>query len=153
MLSKLKMVDVVRSAANGDEPAARVRAKLVAAVQEQKASVNAAIKKEPFKATRKVGGEERERRFRPWWFRGAGFYYTTVNYGTSPLQLPGGKSIEAGPKLEDLITVYQLIENSVLAGELDSVLLAAAAKRGRKGKNVAEAPEAPAAQRSTRRRA
>jgi hypothetical protein len=158
MLALLKMSDVVRGTTGSDE-ATRVRAKLVAAIEEQMASVQAAVEKQPFRATRKVGGEVRERRFRPWWFRGAGFYYTTINYGSSPMQLPGGKSIEAGPKLEDLLETYRHAIAAVNAGELDSVALAAAAMRGRKGKGKgpegdAEAPQEPqgtAAARARRR--
>jgi hypothetical protein len=56
---------------------------------EQKASVQAAIEKKPFAATRKVGGEMRELRFRPWYFKFIGLWLTSINYGTSPL--PDGK--------------------------------------------------------------
>ena len=104
----------------------------MAAIAEQKASVEAAIKREPFTATRRVGGETRERRFRPWYFKAAGLWFTTVNYGTSPLPLPGGHSIEAGPRLDDLLAAYEHVAAAVEAGELDQLILAAAAKRGRK---------------------
>ncbi|MDO9711032.1 hypothetical protein [Paracraurococcus lichenis] len=135
MLSKLKIVDVARSTAASDA-AMRVRAKLVAALQEQKASVQAAIDGTRFTATRKVGGETRERRFRPWWFKNGNVYLTSVQYGTSPLPLPGGRSVEAGSTKEDLLTTYDLLVEAVQQGELDEVLLTAAARRGRKGKET-----------------
>ena len=140
MLAQLKFSKVTRTATGS--AAERARAKIVAAIAEQKASVEAAIKREPFTATRRVGGETRERRFRPWYFKAAGQWFTTVNYGTSPLPLPGGHSIEAGPRLDDLLAAYDHVVAAVEAGELDQLLLAAAAKRGRKNKGQA-APETP----------
>ena len=67
----------------------------------------------------------------------------TVNYGTSLLPLPGGHSIEAGPRLDDLLGAYDHVVAAVEAGELDQLILAAAAKRGRKNQGSTD-PEAPA---------
>ena len=141
MLAQLKFSKMKRAATGSATD--RARAKIVAAIAEQKASVEAAIKREPFTATRRVGGETRERRFRPWYFKAAGLWFTTVNYGTSPLPLPGGHSIEAGPRLDDLLAAYEHVAAAVEAGELDQLILAAAAKRGRKNKGQA-ALETPA---------
>lgn len=141
MLARLKFSNMKRAATGS--AAERGRAKIVAAIAEQRASVEAAIKREPFTATRRVGGETRERRFRPWYFKAAGLWFTTVNYGTSPLPLPGGHSIEAGPRLDDLLAAYDHVVAAVEAGELDQVILEAAARRGRKSKGGTD-PEAPA---------
>ena len=141
MLAQLKFSKMKRPATGS--AADRARAKIAAAIAEQRASVEAAIKREPFTATRRVGGETRERRFRPWYFKAAGLWFTTVNYGTSPLPLPGSHSIEAGPRLDDLLGTYDHVVAAVEAGELDQLILAAAAKRGRKNKGQA-APETPA---------
>ena len=142
MLAQLKFSDVKRTTSGGNATD-RARAKIVAAIAEQRASVEAAIKREPFTATRRVGGEMRERRFRPWYFKAAGLWFTTVNYGTSPLPLPGGNSIEAGPRLDGLLAAYDHVVAAVEAGELDQVILEAAARRGRKSKGAAD-PEVPA---------
>lgn len=143
MLANLKVVNVVRSGNAGTDITARVRAKMLSAIDEQISSVQHAIEKKPFNTTRKVGGEERARRFRPWWFRGAGFFYTSLRYGAAQLELPGGgKAIEAGPRIEDLLKTYEHAKAAINAGELDDIILAAAAKRGRArgDKPVQQAP-------------
>ena len=60
-----------------------------------------------------------------------------------PAALPGGHSIEAGPRLDDLLAAYDHVVAAVEAGELDQIILEAAAKRGRKSKGGTD-PEAPA---------
>ena len=70
MLAQLKFSKMKRAATGSATD--RARAKIVATIAEQRASVEAAIKREPFTATRRVGGETRERRFRPWYFKAAG---------------------------------------------------------------------------------
>ncbi len=155
LLAKLKVSNVKRTASGpGADAAQRARSKLIAAAHEQKQSVEAALKNEPFKVTRKVGGETKDRRFRPWWFKQGKTYYSELRYGTSALVINNGTAIEAGDKLDDLIGVYDLVIEAVGHGELDEQLVQAAAQRGKRGaaKQADEAP-APAARGTARKRA
>lgn len=145
MLAALKFSNVTKpnGGPNGGDATARVRAKIVGAINEQKASVVAAQKRETFVVTRRVKGGTAERKFRPWYFKAIGMWFTTINYGSSPLQLPGGHSIEAGPTFDDLLKTYDAVIAAVEAGELDEILLKASGKRGKKKGQAAQT--APAA--------
>ena len=71
-LPGVQRCDLGRLLQHAPYAADRARAKIVAAIAEQRASVEAAVEREPFTATHQVGGETRERRFRPWYFKAAG---------------------------------------------------------------------------------
>lgn len=137
-LSTLKFVSVAKAPSSVVDPTARVRSKFMAALNEQKASVQAAIDGTEFKPSKKAGGDqERQRRFSMWWFRSGAVYYTNLKYGTSVLTINGGTSIECGKELKDVLKVYEVVDTAAKAGELDEVLMTTAEKRGKRFKGKA----------------
>ncbi|MCO6414829.1 hypothetical protein JYK14_01365 [Siccirubricoccus sp. KC 17139] len=156
LLASLKMVSLKPSVAAND-PASRVRAKLLNAIAEQVEWCNSQIEGKPFKATRKVQGVEQDRKFRPWAFKHSGTWYVSLKYGSSPIQINGGTAIESGAALSDVLNVLDVVKQSVEAGELDEALLKLAAQRGKSRKGVAastpaDAPEKPAQGRTAGKR-
>ena len=139
-LSGLKVSNVEKTVgAAGKDKAFVARSKFVEALRLQVEAVDAAINKQEYSPTKTVKGVTKPRRFTPWFFKAVGVYYTYAKYGTGFLTINGGKSIEAGDKLTDLLSVYAALKNAADAGELDELLTKAASERGRRGKPAATA--------------
>ena len=133
ILDTLRISTVNRSTAPGGDPVQRARAKLIAGIQEQKRSVDAELRNERYKTTRKKAGEIVDKRFRPWYFRVDKTFYTNLRYGTTTVEFPGGNSIEAGRDLSDVLKLYDKLVDAIEAGEMDEELKELSARRGRRG--------------------
>ncbi|WP_424133852.1 hypothetical protein [Roseomonas chloroacetimidivorans] len=152
ILSTLKLSNARRTA-DANDPAQKARQNVLKALTEQRAAVEAAIKGEKFQAKRGKGEKAVDKKFRAWWFKQGNVFHTEVRYGVAALDLgQGNTSIECGPKLEDVLSTFDVIRQAVEAGELDKPLAAASAKRGRKGSKQAPAEPAstPAKGKATR---
>lgn len=156
MLSNLKFTSIAKTAsATGGSAADRARSKFLASLGEQIISIETIHRGEAYTAQRKVGGQMKSKRFMAWYFLQAGTYYTQLRYGTAVLSIDGHNAIEAGKTRDELLAVYAQVKEAALAGELDAVLVKAAAQRQRKkdGKQettqgelkVEAAPAAPTA--------
>jgi hypothetical protein len=144
MLKTLKLVAAKPAPANATD---RNREKLVRYLNEQKALVTAQLAGQPFGATRIVTRKdeagnrtrvEAPRHVRRGWFTDAnGALFFSVRYGAKPLELAKGMTAIAVEKLDALPGVIDTLVSAVEAGELDSVVAAAANDRQRNFKGKA----------------
>jgi len=115
------------------------RNKLIAMLKEQKAMAEAVLSGNSYKRQKQAWftnamGErqkvQRDARVRHWWSGEGDNVVLVVRYGSKALELAKGKAaIEVGPMKNLPATVDTLIE-AVAAGELDSIIAAAANRDG-----------------------
>ena len=141
ILSKLNLTDMTRSKMIAS-PEARLRHKLLGALEEQIAAANADKNNEPFvkRASRFVTDQETGERvkrdipvqFRRWWWTDAsnGKTYIQLRYGNKPLDLAKGKATIELKSVDELVPTFEKIHKAVADGELDAVLMAAKKERG-----------------------
>ena len=142
-LSKLNLTDMTRSKMIAS-PEARLRHKLLGALEEQIAAANADKNNEPFvkRASRFVTDKETGERvkrdipvqFRRWWWTDAsnGKTYIQLRYGNKPLDLAKDKATIELKSVDDLVPTFEQIYKAVAAGELDAALVAAKKDRAKR---------------------
>ena len=140
ILSKLNLTDMSRSKMIAS-PEARLRHKLLGALEEQIAAANADKNNEPFvkRASRFVTDKETGERvkrdipvqFRRWWWTDAsnGKTYIQLRYGNKPLDLAKDKATIELKSVDELVPTFEQIYKAVADGELDKVLMAAKEER------------------------
>ena len=140
MLETLNFTDKTRDA--GTSPEARLRQKLLAAIDLQISAAKAEANGEEFarKAMRwitdKDTGEKTRKevpiRMRRWWWNDdTGKVMLEVRYGNKPLELqPGKPTIEIGEQ-DNLLPVLSTLRQGIVAGELDKLLMDAKKARPR----------------------
>lgn len=146
-MSMLKTLKLVAAKPAPTDANGRNREKLTRYLTEQKALVTAHLAGEPFNATRVVTQKdeagnrtrvEAPRHVRRGWFTDAsGSLFFTLRYGAKPLELAKGMTAISIEKLDALPSVIDTLMNAVGAGELDTVVAAAANERQRNFKGKA----------------
>ncbi len=143
ILSKLNLSDMTRSKMIAS-PEARLRHKLLGALEEQMAAANADKNNEPFikRASRFVTDQETGERvkrdipvqFRRWWWTDAsnGKTFIQLRYGNKPLDLTKGKATIELKSVDELVPTFEQIYKAVANGELDAVLMAAKKDRAKR---------------------
>ena len=143
ILSKLNLTDMTRSKMIAS-PEARLRHKMLDALEDQIAAANADKKGEQYvkRASRFVTDQETGERvkrevpvqFRRWWWTDAsnGKTYIQLRYGNKPLDLAKDKPTIELKNVDDLIPTLQQIHKAVADGELDAVLMAAKKDRAKR---------------------
>ena len=143
MLAKLKFVAATRPVGMSPKsPELARRDKMFAGLTEQINLVNAEIAGKPaYTVTRtkkNEGGvpETTEHRVRSWhWMEAAGTVLAEIKYGSTALKLgTDGKTAFRSASREDLVKAYKLVQQAVTAGDIDTELAQAAAKRQKKAK-------------------
>lgn len=80
-----------------------------------------------------TGGKSRQKvmtKPRPWWWVEGGVHFVQILYGLAPVELkPGKPTIEAGAKLDDVISVLEQVREAATAGELDQQIADARPER------------------------
>jgi hypothetical protein len=139
ILEKLSLSDKTR-AAMLTSPEARVRSKMLDAIETQIAAAEADAAGEPYTkiTSRYTTDEETGERVkkevpmpvRRWWWKDAsGNVVLTVRYGNRRVELkPGKTAIEVG-ETGKLVPTLTMLADAVKAGELDKVLLEMKSKR------------------------
>lgn len=140
VIKNLKLTDIKRSNMIAS-PQARLRHKLLSAIEEQTAVLKADMAGEPFtkRAVRSlVDPQTGERirkevpvRVRRWfWVDGTtGKAFVQIRYGNRSLELAKGKATIEAANTDELLKVMDQLWSAVADGELDDVLQKAAADR------------------------
>lgn len=139
IISSLKLTDQRKYGSHS--PELRFRSKALEALNEQLAIVQTEIEGKTYSVNVRrfiTDGEgnrvvkEGPKRLRKWfWHNTSGVWFLEFRYGNKPLELVKGKPvIEVGKREELVPTLTKLIE-AVQAGELDTLLKAAAHQRSR----------------------
>ncbi|MBT5526457.1 MAG: hypothetical protein HOK21_20410 [Rhodospirillaceae bacterium] len=143
ILSKLNLTDMTRSKMIAS-PEARLRHKLLSALEEQIAAATADKNNEPYvkRASRFVTDQETGERvkrdvpvqFRRWWWTDASNSktYIQLRYGNRPLDLAKDKPTIELKSVDDLVATFEQIHKAVADGELDTVLMAAKKDRAKR---------------------
>ena len=143
ILSKLNLTDMTRSKMIAS-PEARLRHKMLEALEDQIAAANADKKNEPFvkRASRFVTDQETGERvkrdvpvqFRRWWWTDGsnGKTYIQLRYGNKSLDIAKGKPTIELKSVDDLVPTLEQIHKAVADGELDAVLIAAKKDRAKR---------------------
>ncbi len=146
MLETLNFTDKTRSA--GTSPEARLRRKLLAAIDLQISAAQAEANGEEFVrqamrwTTDKDTGEKVRQevpiRMRRWWWNDdTGKVMLEIRYGNKPLELqPGKPTIEIGEQ-DNLLPVLSTLRQGIVAGELDKLLMDAKKARPRPKRKAA----------------
>ena len=133
-ISKLKLVAVQ---ADRGSPTISRRNKLSAQIQTQIAIAKAHASGSVFAATRKKAVQDLEtgerkvvevsKRVKQWWFNAPnGKIALALRYGAKPLELAKGKNAVEVSSVEELVATLEIIQEAVLAGELDAQIEQAA---------------------------
>ncbi|MCR9071828.1 MAG: hypothetical protein NXI18_08920 [Alphaproteobacteria bacterium] len=142
IIKNIKLTDIKRSNMIAS-PQARLRHKLMSAIEEQAAVLKADMDGEPFtkRALRSfVDPQTGERirkevpvRVRRWfWVDGTnGKCFLQIRYGNKPLELAKGKATIEVANTNELLKVMDQLRTAVADGELDDVLQKAAFNRRR----------------------
>ena len=142
ILSKLNLTDMTRSKMIAS-PEARLRHKMLEALEEQIAAANADKNGETFvkRASRFVTDQETGERvkrdvpvqFRRWWWTDAsnGKTYIQLRYGNKPLDLAKGKPTIELKNVDDLVPTLEQIHKAVADGEIDTILISAKKERAK----------------------
>jgi hypothetical protein len=143
ILSKLNLNDMSRSKMIAS-PEARLRHKMLAALEEQIAAANADKNGETYvkRALRSVtdqeAGEQVKRevpvRFKRWWWTDAcnARTYIQLRYGNKPLELAKGKPTIELKNADELVSTLEQVFKAVAEGELDTTLMAAKIERAKR---------------------
>ena len=138
-LAALKFVDAVQpKSANAKSPVERRREAMIARLDEQVQLATALLEGKAPTFTRtvkdKTTGEKKQqsKNVRAWWWSSNGKMNLTVKYGLHVLKLsPKGAAIECA-SIKALVSTLQTVKTAVQAGELDTAIAAATAKREKK---------------------
>ncbi|MBT4584728.1 MAG: hypothetical protein HOC93_06570 [Phycisphaerae bacterium] len=143
ILSKLNLSDMSRSKMIAS-PEARLRHKMLAALEEQITAANADKNGETYvkRALRSVTdqetGEQVKRevpvRFKRWWWTDASNAktYIQLRYGNKPLELAKGKPTIELKNADELVSTLEQVFKAVAEGELDTTLMAAKIERAKR---------------------
>lgn len=105
------------------DPVQQRRAKLLAAIEQQKLVLAAALKGDIFTLPAKSEGKP-PKPVRPWFVQQDGGYYVQCRYGARPLLLDAKNNAVFVPKLDEVATVLAAFAAATTTGELDKALAA-----------------------------
>lgn len=110
------------------DPIQRRRDKIMAAVEQQKLVLAAALKGETFTIPAKAEGKA-DKAIRPWWIAQDGGFYVQCRYGARPLLLNATNNAVFVNKLDEVAAVLAAFAAAAKAGELDKAMAAVAERK------------------------
>lgn len=110
------------------DPIQRRRDKIVAAIEQQKQVLAAAIKGETFSIPAKAEGKA-AKAVRPWFVAQDNGYYVQCRYGACPLLLNATNNAVFVNKLDEIAAVLAAFAAAAKAGELDKAMAAVAERK------------------------
>lgn len=125
-LSKFTFKTLVK--AQPVDPIQRRRDKIIAAIEQQKHVLAAALKGDTFTLPAKVEGKA-AKAVRPWWVAQDGGYYVQCRYGARPLLLNATNNAVFVNKLDEVSAVLAAFAAAAKAGELDAAMAAVAERK------------------------
>lgn len=106
----------------------RRRDKIIAAIEQQKQVLAAAIKGETFTVPAKTEGKT-AKALRPWFLAQDGGFYVQCRYGARPLLLNATNNAVFVNKLDEVAAVLTAFAAAAKAGELDNAIAAVAERK------------------------
>lgn len=110
------------------DPVQRRRDKIMAAIEQQKLVLAAAIKGETFTIPAKGEGKA-AKAIRPWWVAQDGGFYVQCRYGARPLLLNATNNAVFVNKLSEVEAVLAAFAAAAKSGELDAAMAAVAERK------------------------
>lgn len=110
------------------DPVQRRRDKIMAAIEQQKLVLAAALKGETFTLPAKTEGKA-AKALRPWFLAQDGGFYVQCRYGARPLLLNAANNAVFVNKLDEVAAVLAAFAAAAKAGELDKAVAAAADRK------------------------
>ena len=110
------------------DPIQRRRDKIIAAIEQQKQVLVAALKGETFTIPAKVEGKA-DKALRPWWVAQDNGFYVQCRYGARPLLLNATNNSVFVNKLDEVGAVLTAFAAAAKAGELDAAMAAVAERK------------------------
>lgn len=110
------------------DPIQRRRDKIMAAIEQQKQVLAAAIKGETFSIPAKAEGKA-AKAVRPWFVAQDNGYYVQCRYGARPLLLNATNNAVFVNKLDEIAAVLTAFAAAAKAGELDKAMAAVAERK------------------------
>ncbi|GGZ93485.1 hypothetical protein GCM10011617_11700 [Novosphingobium arvoryzae] len=110
------------------DPIQRRRDKIIAAIEQQKLVLAAAIKGETFTVPAKAEGKP-AKAVRAWWVGQDNGYYVQCRYGARPLLLNAANNAVFVNKLDEVSAVLTAFAAAAKAGELDAAMAAVAERK------------------------
>lgn len=110
------------------DPVQRRRDKIVAAIEQQKLVLAAAIKGETYTVPAKTEGKP-AKAVRAWWVAQDGGYYVQCRYGARPLLLNATNNAVFVNKLDEVAAVLNAFTAAAKAGELDKAMAVIAERK------------------------
>jgi len=110
------------------DPIQRRREKIMAAVEQQKLVLSAALKGETFTMPAKAEGKA-AKAVRPWFVAQDNGYYVQCRYGARPLLLNATNDAVFVNKLDEVAAVLAAFAAAAKAGELDAAMAAVAERK------------------------
>lgn len=112
------------------DPLQKRRDKIVAAIEQQKLVLAAALKGESYIVPAKIEGQS-DKVVRPWFVAQDGGYYVQCRYGARPLLLNAANNAVFVNKLDEVAAVLTAFAAAAKSGELDkSMAVVAERKKG-----------------------
>lgn len=108
------------------DPIQRRRDKIVAAIEQQKLVLAAALKGETFALPAKT--DKAAKAVRPWWIAQDNGYYVQCRYGARPLLLNATNNAVYVTKLDEVSAVLAAFAAAAKSGELDKAMAAVAVR-------------------------
>ena len=142
MLAKLKFVTATKPSTYSAAPTNETRrAKLVSAIKEQINLINGEINGKPCitQVTKKDKAgvvTTSDKKIKKWYWPDpvTGAVLSEIHYGSTTLKLDGDKSAFKVASLAAMVNSLNLVLTAVEAGEIDTLIAAAAIKRSKKAK-------------------
>ena len=110
------------------DPIQKRRDKIVAAIEQQKQVLVAAIKGEPYTLPNKIEGKA-AKAVRAWWVAQDGGYYVQCRYGARPLLLNATNNAVFVNKLSEVEAVLAAFAAAAKSGELDKAMAVIAERK------------------------
>ena len=110
------------------DPIQRRRDKIIAAIEQQKLVLAAAISGKTFTVPAKVEGKA-AKAIRPWWVAHDNGYYVQCRYGARALILSAANNAVFVNKLDEVAAVLTAFAAAAKAGELDAAMAAVAERK------------------------
>lgn len=137
LLSKLSIVKAPLK--HPTDPLIQRQNKLIAKLEVQREMVQCELESKTFQAFKfkyitdpETGTKSKirlQKQIKPWHYRVSGELYTTIRYGSRSLELKPKLYAIAVKDIKELISVYQIVIDSVKNGEFNDLLMAISAPK------------------------
>lgn len=124
LLSQLNWTDNQKNTVTTD-PVQTRRVKLLKGIAAQKAQLICTMEGREYQTDKKKVSKW-------YWMAADGSYYTAIKYGSRHIEVYKGKTSIKANSIEDLISIYETVEDAVKSGELDKTLQSVAQRVAKK---------------------